>query len=122
MPGVGFVAESQPPGEGEFPVPFAVSGTKPSLDPGTRAAGKPAPPRVKLPGGATALPPVSLESLPSLPDAGTETKDKDEASPPAPATKPAAKAKKPVNIDRSLLEKALRNRNAGAVPQAAPGS
>jgi hypothetical protein len=113
VPGVGFVAESSPPAEGEFPVPFAVTGTKPGvMNPAARPGGEAASaPPVRLPGGAVPLPKVPAESLPTLPAAGQAEGDDTAPSKPAPA---ASKPKKPIKINRDLLEKALRNRNAGA--------
>ncbi len=95
-PNQGFVAETKPPAAGEFPVPFAVSGTAPKLDPALMPAASPPKPNGPLAG--------PMPNRPTLPR-GLPADD------PA-AGPPSKKPAKPVKIDPELLEKALLNRNA----------
>ena len=107
------VYESEPPAEGEFPVPFAVTGQKPAVAKPPDKSTTSTRPKQKLPGGAVPLPSNSAGSLPDLPDP-IEPEDTPAAKPKPADTK--ATPKKPIKIDPKLLEKALKNRNAATTP------
>ena len=90
-------------GPDEFPIPFAISGKKP-----------------KLASGPAVQPPVVKPSAPrgpsSLPKSQETTADPDEMADPAdPAAK--KKARKPLKLDPSILERALQQRNQNREPK-----
>ncbi|MDR3637467.1 MAG: hypothetical protein P4L84_26925 [Isosphaeraceae bacterium] len=94
--GQGFVTETGPPSEGEFPVPFAVGGAAPLKVNAPQTAPPAGSPPAELPN----LPATSIP--PPVPVPGTTGAAK--GAPKTPRT--------PVKIDETLLQQVLQNRNA----------
>jgi hypothetical protein len=80
----------------EFPLPFVVSGVKPTLSPPKAASQSSAKPPSQAPG-------EDHSSLPKLPEKAGATSEA------ATAKKPG----KPLKLDPNILERALQNRNTG---------
>jgi hypothetical protein len=128
VPGRGLVPDSEQANPEEFPVPFALGGEAPATQPSAKgddrvnpagAVSPSSPKRVGTKKHSAMLPPdlppeFDERNYPDRVDAeGENPDDANPASETEPSGSTAKKARKPLKLDRNLLERALKLRNSG---------